>query len=153
MYSQLADSDRKILKLVLNSEGRIGTRELSEQLGISLSTVQRRRKMIEDAYLIRNYSIDPLKFGYRKVDLFMCTESGETMNVGKSLLKLEKVTCVARTIGEHTIDLRIEVLVKDNVELLNLLEYVKGMKGVRDAVWTEVVETIGGKSPMNHIAS
>ena len=151
--SQLADVDRKILKLLLNSDGRISTRELSRQLGISSSTAQRRRKTIENNYLVRSYSIDPLKFGYRKIDLLIYTESGETMNIGKSLLNLENVTHAARTIGEHTIDLRIGVFVKDNSELLNLLESVKGMEGVRDVVWTEVVETIGRKSPLSRISS
>ncbi len=73
------------------------------------------------------------------------------MNVGKELLKREEVTYAARTIGEHTIDLRIEVFVRDNGVLLDLLEDVKAMNGVRDVVWTEVVETIGRKNPPNHI--
>ena len=59
----------------------------------------------------------------------------------------------ARTIGEHTIDLRIEVFVKDNGQPLDLLEDVKGMNGVRDVVWTEVVETIGRKNPPNSFAT
>ena len=72
------------------------------------------------------------------------------MNVGKESLKREEVTYAARTIGEHTIDLRVEVSVKDNGILLNLLEDVKAMKGVRDVIWTEAVETIGRKNPPNH---
>ena len=151
MYSQLSDLDRKMLRLLLNSEGSIPTHELSEQLGIPLSTVQRRRKRLESEYLIKHYSLDPMKFGYRRIDLLIYTEGGGTMEIGKELLKREEVTYAARTIGEHTIDLRVEVFVKDNGVLLNLLEDVKAMKGVRDVVWTEVVETIGRKSPPNHI--
>ncbi|MHB8566853.1 MAG: Lrp/AsnC family transcriptional regulator [Nitrososphaerales archaeon] len=143
--------DRKILRLLLNTEGKIPTHELSQQLGIPLSTVQRRRKRLEETYLIKTYSLDPMKFGFRRIDLLLYTEGGATMNVGKELLKREEVTFAARTIGEHTIDLRVEVFVKDNSQLLNLIEVVKAMKGVRDVVWTEVVETIGRKSPPNHI--
>ena len=58
---------------------------------------------------------------------------------------------VTRMIGEHTIDLRVEVFVRDNSKLLNLIEEIKTMKGVRDVVWTEVVESIGKNSPPNHI--
>jgi len=152
MYSQLSDVDRKMLRLLLNSEGTIPTNELSKQLGIPLSTVQRRRKMLEEEYLIKHYSLDPMKFGYRKIDLLIYTQGGGTIEIGKELLQREEVTYAARTIGEHTIDLRIEVFVKDNGILLNLLEDVKAMKGVRDVVWTEVVEIIGRKSPPDHIA-
>ena len=152
MYSELSVIDRKTLRLLLDSEGRIPTLELSTQLGIPLSTVQRRRKRLESEYVIKHYSLDPMKFGYRKIDLLIYTEGGGTKDIGKELLKREEVTYAARTIGEHTIDLRVEVFVKDNGVLLNLLEDVKAMKGVRDVIWTEVVETIGRKSPPNHIA-
>jgi DNA-binding Lrp family transcriptional regulator len=140
-----------MLRLLLDSEGNIPTHEISQKLDIPISTVQRRRKRLEEEYLIKHYSLDPMKFGYRRIDLLIYTEGGETMNVGKELLKREEVTYAARTIGEHTIDLRIEVFVKDNGVLLDLLETVKAMKGVRDVIWTEVIETIGRKNPPNHI--
>jgi DNA-binding Lrp family transcriptional regulator len=143
--------DRKMLRLLLDSEGSIPTHEISQKLNVPVSTVQRRRKRLEEEYLIKHYSLDPMKFGFRRIDLLIYTEGGETMNIGKELLKREEVTYAARTIGEHTIDLRIEVFVKDNGVLLDLLETVKAMKGVRDVVWTEVIETIGKKNPPNHI--
>jgi len=152
LYSELSDIDRKMLRLLLDSEGNIVSNDISLQLEIPLSTVQRRRKKLEDTYLIKTYSLDPMKFGYRRIDLLIYTEGGETMNVGKQLLEREEVTYAARTIGEHTIDLRVEVFVKENGVLLNLLEDVKAMKGVRDVVWTEVIETLGRKNPPNHVA-
>lgn len=147
----LSEVDRKMLRALLSSEGRIPSHEISQQLGIAASTVQRRRKRLEEAYLVKTYSLDPMKFGWRRIDLLIYTEGGATMNIGRELLKREEVTSAHRTIGEHTIDLRVEVYIKDNGELLNILEEVKAMKGVRDVVWTEVVETIGRKSPPNHI--
>jgi DNA-binding Lrp family transcriptional regulator len=151
MYSQLSDMDRKMLRLLLDSEGTIPTHELSLKLDIPLSTIQRRRKRLEEEYLIRHYSLDPMKFGFRRIDLLIYTEGGETMNIGREMLNREEVTYVARTIGEHTIDLRVEVFIKDNSVLLDLLETVKAMKGVRDVIWTEVIETIGRKNPPNHL--
>jgi len=153
MYSQLSEADRKMLKLLVDSEGTVSTHEISEVLGVPLSTVQRRRKRLEDTYLIRTYSLDPMKFGYRRIDLLIYSEGGFTIDIGQELLKREEVTAAFRTIGEHTIDLRVEVFVKDNGVLLDLLEQVKAMKGVRDVIWTEVIETIGRKSPPNDIVT
>jgi DNA-binding Lrp family transcriptional regulator len=151
MSPQLSEIDRKMLKLLLDSGGHIPTHELSQQLEVPLSTVQRRRKRLEANYLIKTYSLDPIKFGYRSIDLLIYTVGGETMTIGKELLKREEVVSAFRTIGEHTIDLRVEVFVKDNSILLDLLEQVKAMKGVRDVIWTEVIATIGRKNLPNHI--
>jgi DNA-binding Lrp family transcriptional regulator len=147
MYNQLSNLDRRLLKLLLESEGAIPTHELSRQLDVPISTVQRRRNRLEEEYILKQYSLNPLKLGYRRIDLLIYTRGGETMEVARALMKRNEVTFAARTIGEHTIDLRIEVFVKDNAILLNLLEEVKAMSGVRDVVWTEVVEEIVRKSP------
>jgi DNA-binding Lrp family transcriptional regulator len=150
VYSQLSELDRKMLRLLLSTGGEIPTHELSQQLGIPLSTVQRRRKKLEETYLLKTYALDPMKFGYRRIDLLISTEGGQTMKIGEALLEREEVTSAFRTIGEHTIDLRVEVFVKDNAVLLDVLEEVKAMKGVRDVIWTEVIATIGRKNPPNH---
>jgi DNA-binding Lrp family transcriptional regulator len=149
MYSQLSDIDRKMLKLLLDSEGTITSHDLSAKLGVPLSTVQRRRRRIEETFLIKHYSLDPIKFGYRKIDLLIYTEGGETLNIGRELLKRKEVTYVARLVREHTIDLRVEIVLKDYVMLLDLIEKIKAMNGVREVIWTEVVKIIGRKSPSN----
>ncbi len=140
-----------MLRLLLQSDGKIHSHELSQELRIPVSTVQRRRKRLEDTYLIKSYALNPLKFGWRRIDFLIATEGGATMTVGKELLRREEVTYVARSIGEHTIDLRVETFIQDNNELLNLLEDVKGMEGVKDVVWSEIVEVIGRKNPPNHL--
>ena len=121
-------------------------------MGIPLSTMQRKRKRLEQEYIVKNYSIDPLKFGYRRIDLLIYTEGGRTIEIGKELLKRPEITSAARTIGEHTIDLRVEVFVRDNGTLIDLLEHIKAMKGVRDVVWTEVIGIIGRRNAPNHIS-
>jgi hypothetical protein len=64
---------------------------------------------------------------------------------GLELLSLNQVTEVGKSIGEHTIDLRVETVIKDNHELLDLLEKLRAMDGVRGVVWSEIVKTIGNK--------
>jgi hypothetical protein len=60
-------------------------------------------------------------------------------------MQLNDVTYVGKSIGEHTIDLRVETIVKDNSVVLDLLEAIKGMEGVKDVVWSEIVTVIGRK--------
>jgi hypothetical protein len=55
------------------------------------------------------------------------------------------VTYVGKSIGEHTIDLRAEIIIRDNSQLLNVLEKVKGLEGVEDTIWSEIVEVVGRK--------
>ena len=150
--AKLSEADKELLRLLIDSEGKIPSQELSLQLGIPLSTVQRRRKRLEETYLVKTYSLDPVKFGFRRIDLLIAIGGGTSISVGKELLKSDKVLSVERTIGEHTIDLRVETLVKENAELLELLEEVEAMNGVRDVIWTEVIATIGRKNPPNHVA-
>lgn len=150
MLSQLSEADRKMLRLLLDSEGSVSSDKLSQQLGFPIASIQERRKKLEETYLIKHYGVDPTKFGWRRIDLLIYAVGAKTMKIGKELLKREEVTHVTRMIGEHTIDLRVEVFVKDSRMLLNLIEELKSMDGVRDVVWTEVVETIGRKNPPDH---
>ena len=151
MHSQLSEADKKMLRLLLDSEGGVASEELSRQLKVPMGSIEEQRKRLEETCLIKDYSLDPTKFGWRRIDLLIYTKGRETMIIGKALLKLREVRSVTRMIGEHTIDLRVEVFVRDNRELLNLIEKIKTMKGVRDVVWTEVVETIGRKNSPNQI--
>jgi DNA-binding Lrp family transcriptional regulator len=147
MLSQLSEADRKMLKLLVDSDGNMSSSALSRKLGVSIASIEEQRKRLEDTYLIKHYSVDPTKFGWRRIDLLIYAHGRMTMSIGKALLKRKDVTSVSRMIGEHTIDLRVEVFVKDNRMLLNLIEEIKSMKGARDVIWTEVVETIGMKIP------
>lgn len=81
----------------------------------------------------------------RKVDFFISTSHGMTIAIGKKLLKRPEVISASRSIGEPTIDLRVEALMNCNGEILDMLEYIKGMHGVREVIWSEIVQVIGRK--------
>ena len=89
--------------------------------------------------------MDIEKFGWRRIDFFISIKNGKATTVANKLIELDEVTYVGKSIGEHTIDLRIEVIVKDNIILLDLLEKIKGMDGVNDVVWSEIVSVVGRK--------
>lgn len=108
---------------------------------------------MEKKYLKFHYVLKLCDLGFRRIDLLVETKNGKTVSVGKDLLKRDEFVYVGRTVGQHTIDLRTEVIIKDNSELLELIEIVKAMDGVKDVVWTEMVKLIGKKKsiPINVI--
>jgi DNA-binding Lrp family transcriptional regulator len=143
---QLSVLDKEILKILLNpNDGKHSSETLSKSTGSPISTIQRRRKQLEKEYLELSYTLLIEKFGWRRVDLLISTTSGKTNAIANQLLTREEVVYVGKSIGEHTIDLRAEIIIKDNSELLGVLEEVKAMDGVRDTVWSEIVHVVGKK--------
>jgi DNA-binding Lrp family transcriptional regulator len=121
------------------------SKSLSAKLGIPITTVRRRRKRLEDKFLKINYVLDISKFGWKRIDFFISIRNGMVDAVAKKLLDIDDVTYVGKSIGEHTIDLRIETIVKDNASILDHLETIKAMDGVNDVVWSEIVRVVGKK--------
>ena len=135
--------DKQVLKSLITSNGRISSLALSRQLEIPLTTVQRRRKRLESEFIDMYYVLQLEKLSWRRAHLLISTEEGRTRLIGKQLLERSSIATVSTTIGEHTIDLLAEVIFKDNAELLNIIEWVKSMEGVREVIWTERVEKLG----------
>ena len=143
---RLSAIDRRLLKVLLSPNGEIAsTKNLSKKLGIPVATLRRRRKRLERDFLKILYVLDIEKFGWRRVDFFISIMQGKVDPVANSLVKLDEVTYVGKSIGEHTIDLRVETIIKDNSMLLDLLEQIKAMDGVKDVVWSEIVSVVGRK--------
>ena len=141
----LSDIDKEILKILLVPNGNIKTEMIATKLKLPISTIRRRRKRLETEFLKTYHVLDIEKFGWRRIDFFIAVKNGKTNTVANKLIELNEVTYVGKSIGEHTIDLRVESIVKDNVRLLDLLEEIKGMDGVNDVVWSEIVSVVGRK--------
>lgn len=84
----------------------------------------------------------------RKIDFFISTTKGKSTSIGKQLLKREEITSASLCIGEPTIDLRVEGLLNCNGAILDMLEEIKGMNGVKHVIWSEVIKVIGKKTEM-----
>ncbi len=142
---KLSAIDKKILKILLAPSDRISSQALAAKLGLPRTTIQRRRNYLEKHFLDFAYSLKLDELGYRRVDLLIYTGGGDTVRVANKLLERDEVVYVGRSIGEHTIDLRAEAIIKDNSQLLDLLEDVKAMPSVKDVIWSEIVKIVGKK--------
>jgi len=142
---KLSGIDKKILKILLEPNGKVSSHTLAAKIGIPRTTIQHRRFFLEKHYLEFVYTLKLDYLGYRRVDLLIYTGGGETMGIAEKLLQRDEVVYVGRTIGEHTIDLKAIAIVKDTMKLLNLLEVLKSIPNVRDVVWSELVQVLGRK--------
>ena len=144
--TNVSDLGRKLLKILLLPNGDLkSSKSLSSKLGIPITTVRRRRKRLESKFLKLHYVLDIEKFGWKRVDFFISIRNGMVNAVANKLLDSDEVTYVGKSIGEHTIDLRVETIVRDNASILDILEKIKAMDGVQDVVWSEIVSVVGKK--------
>jgi len=144
MATSLAKHDAEVLKNLLISRAEIASQLLSEKLGISRSANPSKEEAKD--YLAIRYASFLEKYGWRQLEFLISTGGGKTLAIGKDLLRRDQVAYVARTIGQFNIDLRVEVFVQSSEELVNLIEEVKGMDGVKDLIWSEVIEIVGRKN-------
>ena len=142
----ISDLDRKLLKILLSPNIDLkSTKGLSAKLSIPVTTVRRRRNRLESKFLKMHYVLDIEKFGWKRVDFFISIRDGMVNAVANKMLDFDEVTYIGKSIGEHTIDLRVETILKDNASILDFLEKIKAMDGVKDVVWSEIVSVVGRK--------
>jgi len=107
--------------------------------------VKKRRGLLEKQRLEYGYHVDMKGVGHRRLDLQIATHRGLTLPIAKSLLKMREIVSVGRSIGRSSIDLRSEIIIKDNEHLVDLLDRVRELAGVKDVVWSEIVHVVGKK--------
>ena len=119
--ANISGLDRKLLKILLSPNGDLkSSKNLSAKLGIPITTVRRRRKLLESKFLKMHYILDIEKFGWKRVDFFISIRDGMVNAVANKMLDFNEVTYIGKSIGEHTIDLRVETILKDNASILDL---------------------------------
>jgi len=100
---------------------------------------------LEKQHLEYGYHMDMKGVGHRLLDFLTATHRGLTVPIAKSMLKMREIVSVGRSIGRSSIDLRSEIIIKDNEHLVDLLDRVRGLAGVKDVVWSEIVHVVGKK--------
>ena len=135
--------DKKILQLLLASNGTISSIAISRKLEIPLTAILRRRKRLESEFLELAYSLKISNLEWRKADMLISTSKRNACSIGKDLLTHNSITSVSRSTGVHTIHLHAKIVFRNNIELSNLIEWIKSVDGVEDVIWTEPVELVG----------
>jgi DNA-binding Lrp family transcriptional regulator len=137
----LSSTDKKMLAALLHSNGDMSSLTLSRQLEIPLTTVQRRRKRLEQV-IDSSYSLKIEEFGLRMITFFVTVEGRTAIEIGKEALSLQKIVSVERMIGGN-IDVEIKAIVATNNDIAQLSEQLKTIPGVKELSWNERVSIVG----------
>ena len=138
---RLDEIDIKIIDLmVLNKTNK----EISKDLRIPLSTVQRRvRDLTSAGFVTNNIQINYQKFGFKTGLVHVYLRDGNIEETARKIHNLNQISSIEIHIGNS--DILGHVIYKDGKELLNLIAEIKKMQGVERVVWSERVY----QSPFN----
>lgn len=140
----LSQTDKKMLNTLIHSNGDVSSLALSRQLKIPLTTVQRRRKRLEQV-IDSSYSLRIEEFGLRMITFFVTVEGRSAIEIGKEILNLQRIVSVERMIGGN-IDIEIKAIVATNKDIAQLSEQLKTITGVKELSWNERVSVVGKNS-------
>jgi DNA-binding Lrp family transcriptional regulator len=144
----LSQIDKKILKALLESKGSPSSIGFSRELDIPLSTVQRRRKRLEEECVRESYSLRYERFSRRNVTFIISLGAGDKSTIANEILGIEKVTQLSRTFGDGA-DLKAESIVETNKELMEISEKIKTIPRILKICWFESLEILGKKTDID----
>jgi DNA-binding Lrp family transcriptional regulator len=127
--------DTKIINLMLLYKSN---KEISKDLKISLSTVQRRvRNLITAKFVGSNIEVNYQMFGFKTGLVHVYLRNGNIEETVKKIQDLDQITYVEIHICNY--DILGNVIYSEGKELLNLIATIKKMPGVDKVVWSERV--------------
>jgi len=115
----LGTLDAKIIEDLLD-DAFISSTDISKRHRVPLSTVQRRRRHLENTILTRRYEIDLKKQGFRICELTVFPKSGEGVDICKKIFS---------NFADHIISITVKI---DGSIILSVLSYFKTTQEISD---------------------
>ncbi len=140
-HIHLDNINLKIIEELLNN-GDIKSSEIASKLAIPLSTIQRRRSMLEKyCVLEKTYTLDPKKLGLRISEISINTKKGNSHEVMKEIYKSHRrnIVDMSLRIGNPDTNISFRIVYKNSVFLFNLLEEIKENEMVNGVSWSEYI--------------
>ena len=137
--------DARIIEELLN-DAYISSTEISKKHKAPLSTVQRRRKYLEDTILRRRYEIDLKKQGFRIGELTVFLENGASMEIANGIFSKYPDHILSVTVKiDGSIILSVSLYFKSTNEIQGMMEGIHSMSGVENVKFAETVEIMRDK--------
>ncbi len=138
----LDETDRRIIS-VLQNDARASMRSIAEQAGVSLGTVSNRVRRLEEARVIRGYSVqlDPELSGWElTVVIGLRIQKGRLIEIQEKIAKDNRVYGAYDVTGEF--DSMIIARARDRRDLDDLSKNVISIDGVESSVTHLVLNTV-----------
>ena len=131
----------KIIKALMENPN-IKSSELSEKLQVPLSTIQRRRAVLEKTAVVKKeYILDLRKFGLRIAEILIDIEKGNHDKLLEDIkVKFNKnIISISRKIGDPGINIGIKIVYSDSIQLFEVLEELRKNSMVKKFDWFESI--------------
>ena len=141
----LGSLDAKIIEELL-SDAFISSTDISKKHKAPLSTVQRRRRHLENTILTRRYEIDLKKQGFRIGEMTIIPENGASKEIISGIFSKYANYILSVTVKiDGAIMLTVSVYFKTTTEIHDIMTGVLSMPGVDQVKFAETVEIIRNK--------
>jgi DNA-binding Lrp family transcriptional regulator len=131
----------KIIKALMENPN-IKSSELSEKLQVPLSTIQRRRAVLEKTAVVKKeYILDLRKFGLRIAEILIDIEKGNHDKLLEDIkVKFNKnIISISRKIGDPGINIGIKIVYSESIQLFEVLEELRKNSMVKKFDWFESI--------------
>jgi DNA-binding Lrp family transcriptional regulator len=141
----LGSLDAKIIEELL-SDAFISSTDISKKHKAPLSTVQRRRRHLENTILTRRYEIDLRKQGFRIGEMTIIPDNGASKEIIAGIFSKYAKHIHSITVKiDGAIILSVSVYFKTTTEIHDIMEGIHSMPGVDQVKFAETVEIIRNK--------
>jgi DNA-binding Lrp family transcriptional regulator len=137
--------DAKIIEELLH-DAFISSTDISKRHKAPLSTVQRRRRYLENTILTRRYEIDLKKQGFRIGELTVVAANGASKEIiGRIFSKYPNYILSITVKIDGAIMLAVLVYFKTTTEIYDMMIGIQSLPGVNHVKFAETVEIIRNK--------
>ena len=135
----LDKTDYRIISLLIPG---LENKDISKQLGIPLSTIQRRtRNIIKNGLVEVKIQPNFKRIGVKKGLLQIYVRNGNIKEAALELAKFDGVLSSSVHVGNS--DIVAEFVYEDNEQLIETIGEIRGIESVERVQWSEEVYTIG----------
>jgi DNA-binding Lrp family transcriptional regulator len=134
--------DAKIIEDLLN-DAFISSTNISKKHKAPLSTVQRRRRYLENTLLTRRYEIDLKKQGFRLGEMTVFPQNGYSKEIiGEIFSKYPNNILSISVKIDGTIILAVLVYFKTTTEIYDMMTKIHSMPAVQNVKFAETIDII-----------